>query len=579
MERAYFDIETNGLLAEVSTVHAIVVADEEGTPEVYTDISAGLARLLEAEELVGHNIVSYDLPVLEKLHGFVWAGPVFDTLIASRLLHPGRYVHTLKSWGERLGTPKVEIETDYQTWTPEFEAYAVQDVVLGRSVAQDLDRHPFRSTPALKLETDFQRVAARMERDGFGFDETAARQVHAELVGELDGLYDSILEHVPSQLVFPTKQESFVPKSRNKRLGYYADAPITKIAITDFKPGAARHIATALERVHGWEPQELGKDGIAVVDATVLKGLPDWPVVPLLRAYKDIADQLEKLATGRTAYLKKVSSHTGSPRLHGSINGLGCITRRVSHSSPNIGQVPKRRAIRELFIPHPGHVLLGADLAGLELRLLGHYLHHWDGGAYGRELINGDVHQLTADRLDCTRPQAKTFAYATLYGAGPKGKSAHKMAADMDRPVSWVGKMLKQYIESVPGLAELTERLNESCAPHPKSRALSRIRALDGYPLVVRSKHAVVNTLLQAAGALCAKHWTVELDYLLDAELPDARIVAFVHDELQVSCPEGTVVGLTQAVRRATHSTTERFGLNVPLASECTVGLSWQETH
>ena len=105
-EPAYFDIETDGLLHNVTKIHAIVVVYEEGDPEVYTDIDAGLARLLEAEELVGHNIVAYDLPVLEKLHGFVWDGPVYDTLIASRLLHPGRFVHTLRSWGERLGMPK-----------------------------------------------------------------------------------------------------------------------------------------------------------------------------------------------------------------------------------------------------------------------------------------------------------------------------------------------------------------------------------------------------------------------------------------------------------------------------------------
>ena len=208
--------------------------------------------------------------------------------------------------------------------------------------------------------------------------------------------------------------------------------------------------------------------------------------------------------------------------------------------------------------------------------MLGHYLNHWDGGEYGRELVDGDVHGLTADRLDCTRQQAKTFAYATLYGASPRGKSANKMATDMGKPVKWVGRMLTRFAESVPGLQELTAALNAACRPHPKNRSLSCIRALDGYPLVVRSKHAVINTLLQSAGALCAKKWAVEVDAMLPHGV---YIMAHVHDEMQISCPESLVDEVARVVEDATDAVTAHFGLHVPLASECVVGRSWQETH
>ena len=62
--------------------------------------------------------------------------------------------------------------------------------------------------------------------------------------------------------------------------------------------------------------------------------------------------------------------------------------------------------------------MVGADLSGIELRMLAHYLGRYDGGRYADILLNDDIHQVNADKIGITRRQVKTVTYAFLYGAG-----------------------------------------------------------------------------------------------------------------------------------------------------------------
>ena len=152
-----FDLETDGLLDDVTKIHCLVIYDSEAdTTCIYNDqgsqepIVRGVQRLEDADVLVGHNILGYDLPVLQKI--YLWFDPqafVLDTLLLSRLYHTdmmeidkkrnldnmplqlyGR--HSLESYGHRLGEYKGEFgkSTDWQEWSPEMEAYCTQDVKL-----------------------------------------------------------------------------------------------------------------------------------------------------------------------------------------------------------------------------------------------------------------------------------------------------------------------------------------------------------------------------------------------------------------------------------------------------------------
>jgi len=151
-----FDLETNGLLNEVTCVHCLVIHDSESeTTMVFNDngsgvdsIARGVQLLEDADIIVGHNVIGYDIPVLEKL--YPWFEPkalVIDTLLLSRLYHADQYNfdkenkkdkmpqqlygrHSLESWGYRLGEYKGEYgkTADWSEWSEQMQDYCIQDV-------------------------------------------------------------------------------------------------------------------------------------------------------------------------------------------------------------------------------------------------------------------------------------------------------------------------------------------------------------------------------------------------------------------------------------------------------------------
>ena len=151
-----FDIETNGLLYDVSKIHCISTFDtEKEETYVYNDqddetpsIWDGINQIMEADTLAGHNLIGYDLAVLRKLSdGFHTDATVIDTLVLSRLYHPNlmeidkkrqwRHMplqlygrHSLEAYGYRLGEYKGDFgkNSDWQQWSQEMQDYMVQDV-------------------------------------------------------------------------------------------------------------------------------------------------------------------------------------------------------------------------------------------------------------------------------------------------------------------------------------------------------------------------------------------------------------------------------------------------------------------
>ena len=152
-----FDIETDGLLYNVTTIHCLVIHDTEtGETTAYNDqgdaepIVRGITYLEDCACAIGHNILSYDLPVINKLYPFFSYPPcVIDTLLLSRLYHPdmmdldkrhnwegmplklyGR--HNLESYGHRLSCNKGDFgkDSDWKHWSQEMQDYCIQDVNL-----------------------------------------------------------------------------------------------------------------------------------------------------------------------------------------------------------------------------------------------------------------------------------------------------------------------------------------------------------------------------------------------------------------------------------------------------------------
>jgi DNA polymerase I-like protein with 3'-5' exonuclease and polymerase domains len=604
----FFDLETNGLLDTVSTVHCMVAkcldtnavrrfADDPVARDVQGSVADGLALLRDAKKIVAHNGIGYDLPVLVKLFGFTPMAMVRDTLVLSRLAFPdiapfdyariskgleltGKLVgsHSLAAWGIRLGLHKGSYGKAADAWdrfTPEMLDYCEQDVHVAVRLWDYLkpDRLP---GGAIEMEHRVAGIIARQVARGFAFDahgarelETQLRQRQAELKAEL-------------QLVFPpweVDDGEFTPKRDNKRKGYVAGVPVRKTKTVTFNPGSHAHIVDRLVTLRGWKPDKRTLTGKTALDDTVLSALP-YPEAKPLAEYLLVTKRLGQIADGNQAWLKVVKNG----RIHGSVIPNGTVTGRMAHFAPNVAQVPAVRSpygteCRSLFRSSPGWVLVGCDADALELRDLAGYMARWDNGAYIRTVLEGrkedgtDIHSVNMRALGLSsRDDAKTWFYAYIYGAGDA-----RLGMISGGGVKVGREQRELFQKNLPALASLV------AAVQKKLKDTGYLVGLDGRKLRARSPHAALNTLLQSAGAVQMKQALVILDddlaHLGLAAGIDYEFVANIHDEWQIEArPEiAELVGQTaaDAIRKAG----EHFKFACPLKGNFSVGKTWADSH
>lgn len=598
--RLAFDIETDGLLETVSKVHCLVIKDIDsgevwecfsGGPKT---IEEGLKLLSGASLITGHNVIKFDLVVLQMLYpGFTFDQPkVFDTLVASRLIHSnlqetdgalietGQLMsklfasHSLKAWGYRLGKLKGEYGEQENAWdvfTPEMLEYCKQDVEVTHALFSALEAKNY-SQQALTFEHQVAWRCALMERSGWPFDVKAATELYGDLVAKREAIRK-------------TMQETFEPLVIERVSEKTGKA--LKPKTIEFNPASRDQIAQRLSTKYGWKPTEFTPAGKPKVDEDTLKRLK-YPEAQTLAEYFMLEKRIGQLAEGAQAWLK--CERNG--RIHGSINTNGAVTGRCTHNSPNIAQVPsvKRDKVtkeilhgieggygqecRSLFTVQPGFAMVCADLSGLELRCLAHFMARWDDGEYANELLNGDIHSKNMQAAGLqSREQAKTFIYGFLYGAGDE-KIGSIVGKGRD-----AGRKLKQkFLASLPALKKLREAVT-------KAAERGYLVGLDGRHLSIRSPHAALNTLLQSAGALVAKQWVLEcfkgaegmgLEYGWNNHF---AMMGFVHDEVDMATRFGFEEDFGKMLVASAAKAGEHFNFRCPIGAEYKVGRSWAECH
>ena len=269
----------------------------------------------------------------------------------------------------------------------------------------------------VSLEMRMAEIMAQQEASGFRFDLQAADKVKSELQQEMDDIVTALTSkflYVPGKV--------FTPKRSNKKQGHFSGAPMTKLV--EFNPTSRQHIAWVLQTHRGARFTKLTDTGKPKVDEATLSEMSD---LALQQGNQDLHDDCNRfirlltlqkwmgqLSEGNNSWLNTIEDD-GS--IHHTCT-LATQTGRNAHRGPNLGQVVSAPWARELFVPHPGMVMVGADLEGLELRTLAHYLSRFDEGAFADVVVNGDIHQQNADRVGCTRRDVKTLTYAFIYGAG-----------------------------------------------------------------------------------------------------------------------------------------------------------------
>ena len=609
------DIETNGLLHELDRVHCIVLrdvttgevwscADQDG----YVPLEKALELISVADKLIGHNLINFDVRALKKVYPRLNLRPdcdIVDTLIMSRVLWPEldpvdeqkfshidkkyRGRHSLAAWGERLGVAKIkfqenqkkdpDVDNVWDHWSAEMQEYCIGDTLVTQELyeyflTQELDPR------CHKLEHDFAKVMALQEEFGFPFNEKAAFALVNTLKARRSELDDQL------QGIFPPIIEERISAKTGRKL---------KTKVTTFNAGSRQQIADRLRERYPEIKFDQTEKGNPKVDDDVLEILGEkYPEAKVLAEYQLLNKRLGQIADGKEAWLKHCQKY-GDSRIHGGVKTNACVSGRCSHVSPNMSQVPAVGAIygdecRALFTAPEGWMLVGTDAAALELRALGAWLAHFDGGEYAKLVSTDgfDIHSYNAKLFGIwdgegeieksQRNLSKSCIFAVCYGAGARKVGSLFYPKESEQKMMAKGKeVIDTFYKRLPAIKKLKDKISD------RINSRGYLTGIDGRHLQIRSAHSALNQLLQSTGAVLMKKATC----ILHEDLAEQGLVhhqdygfcGFFHDEWQLAVKPEYVDILQPTSIKAIEKSGEFFNLLCPFTGESRVGKNWKECH
>lgn len=255
-----------------------------------------------------------------------------------------------------------------------------------------------------------------------------------------------------------------------------------------------------------------------------------------------------------------------------------------------------------VIIPDGHDAFVGGDGAGLELRMLAHYLvavskmkleeaiengvtkaiEYYERALRSAEeykeiLLHDDIHTHNQRLAGLpTRKAAKTFIYAFLYGAGNAN-----LGAQLGGDASVGEKARETFLRECPCIPVLIDWTQEF------AKANGWLPSIDGRKLIMRRDqftgevmaHKALNTLLQAAGSIVMKYAMCFLDGWIRKEGLRCHQVIMMHDEFQFSCDWSDVVRLRQLIDKCVRQAGVTLNMECELASDSMLGANWLHTH
>ena len=564
------DIETN---SEKSFIWMVVTKNlATGETLCHSAAQTLSIQIEQADKVIGHNLIGFDHYNLQRL----WKIPSFlekcwDTLIVSRLLKPDiADGHSLEAWGSRLGNKKIDYKEEYikqkfsfyqapdyaykenDEWDdpilPLMAEYCEQDVNLTADLYHHLNKQLVRqkfSNYSVTLEHQVAAIVAEQVRNGVLIDQRALMLLKADVEVELAQMTEQLVKDFEPTIVQLKTKQKVIP----------------------FNPGSRMQIIDRL-KARGWVPTEFTEKGNVILDEETLQHLNIPEAKTFLRFF-----ELQKINSFLTNWDGKIEE---DGRIHGQVYTNGAVTGRMTHSNPNLGQVPSAKTLlgqlcREVFTVPEGCSMVGIDASGLELRMLAHYMQDDDyikAVCEGKSADKTDVHSLNQKAAGlATRDQAKTFIYAYLYGAGDE-----KIGAIAGGGAKAGKKLKADFLAKTPALDALKKKI-------ARMAEKGSLPGLDGRRLFVRSQHKALNTLLQGAGAVVMKEALVIFEGNLKALDIPHKFILNVHDEFQLEVPTEYAEKVGQVGRASIQAAGVTLKLRCPLDGEYKVGRNWRETH
>lgn len=447
--RVIFDLESNGLYRAQGNKPAstrlwcIGAIDLDTLEKFYwgwdleqqngePSLEHGLKFLQEVDLALAHNGIGYDYPDLEKLYP-EWSRPrkAWDTMVIAKVVWPydaligpdltriraGRMPghllksHSLKAWGYRTGTHKVEYSGGFHEWCPAMSTYLMTGdldgpLALWRLIEKRIgwkDPQPgdlVWPELTLEVENEVARIIFEQQQFGVRFDVPKAIALAAELRNEQARIEKRLIEVFGSwwQPLDDPEEGVAHGSTRNRKMTEHPDVTIrrfsdktgkelkpyvgppleecvegerfVRIEYTTFNPGSRDHLGQRLQAVYGWKPKAFGKDGKPTVDESTLSEIPE-AVIPadirqLILDYFVVSKTLGTLSKGKKSWLGLA---TEEGRIHGEMDTCGAVTRRGTHKNPNLSGVPA--VLKEKVFDEHGEKVLGPDGKQIERAVRG----------------------------------------------------------------------------------------------------------------------------------------------------------------------------------------------------------------
>ena len=607
-----FDIETDGL--DPTKIHVLSWEDELGKIQHTHDYVAMRIFFEEATILIGHNIVRYDIPAVEKILGIKVTATLVDTLAVSWYINHTRPKHGLEGYGEYYNVKKPEI-TDWENLTKEEYAHRCnEDVKINVRLWRDLDIKLSKLYPDLNNKWDLlnyltfkMQCAAEQEALKWKLDVDKANKYLAEWGDMKEDKIEQLAEAMPKRVLTKVQQRPKVMYKKDGELSSHGERfeelrkeyrQPENVQSFVVKTGEVRGNPSSPEQVKDW----LYSIGWVPRTFKFVRGSDDQEKqIPQIRREGELCPSVKDLVSEdpavsildglsvlshRISVLKGMVEHEVDGYVQATVAGM-TNTLRFKHAKPlvNIPSVekPYGKEIRGCLTAPEGYTLCGADMTSLEDTTKRHYMKpldpnyvaemskegfdpHLDLAKHAGIITQDDIdkHNSGEKSLKALRKNYKVVNYSATYGVG-----AAKLARETGMSKKEAQKLLDAFwsrnwsVQKVATTLRKRELFGGMWVQNPVS----------GFWYSLRSEKDRFSTLNQGTGVYCFDNWVKK------CREKGIKTVGQFHDEIIALVKEGDQIETAMNMNYSIQELNEQLKLNVDLGVDAQFGKTYAEIH
>lgn len=607
-----FDIETDGL--DPTKIHVLSWEDELGKIQHTHDYVAMRIFFEEATILIGHNIVRYDIPAVEKILGIKVSATLVDTLAVSWYINHTRPKHGLEGYGEYYNVKKPEI-TDWENLTKEEYAHRCnEDVKINVRLWRDLDIKLSKLYPDVNHKWDLlnyltfkMQCAAEQEALKWKLDVDKANKYLAEWGDMKEDKIEQLAEAMPKRVLTKVQQRPKVMYKKDGELSSHGERfeelrkeyrQPENVQSFVVKTGEVRGNPSSPEQVKDW----LYSIGWVPRTFKFVRGSDDQEKqIPQIRREGELCPSVKDLVSEdpavsildglsvlshRISVLKGMVEHEVDGYVQATVAGM-TNTLRFKHAKPlvNIPSVekPYGKEIRGCLTAPEGYTLCGADMTSLEDTTKRHYMKpldpnyvaemskegfdpHLDLAKHAGIITQEDIdkHNSGEKSLKSLRKNYKVVNYSATYGVG---------AAKLSRETGMSKKEAQKLLDAFWSRNWSVQKVATTLRKRELFGGMWVQNPVSGFWYSLRSEKDRFSTLNQGTGVYCFDNWVKK------CREKGIKTVGQFHDEIIALVKEGDQIETAMNMNYSIQELNEQLKLNVDLGVDAQFGKTYAEIH